>query len=255
MIEIKNLKKSFGETEVLKGISTHFEKGKTNLIIGQSGSGKTVFLKCILGLFEATDGDIIFDSTPLKSMDTKTRALLRQDIGMVFQGSALFDSMTVEENIMFPMKMFTDAKEDEIRDRANSVIKRVNLIDANHKLPSEISGGMKKRVAIARAIIMNPKYLFCDEPNSGLDPRTSILIDNLIQEITQEYQITTVINTHDMNSVMEIGEKIVFLENGLKQWEGTNKEIFKTDNESVTKFVYSSEMFKKIRKIYIEESS
>jgi|TARA_B110000858_G_scaffold81654_1_gene94675 phospholipid/cholesterol/gamma-HCH transport system ATP-binding protein len=255
MIHINNLIKSFDETPVLKGVSTTFEKGKTNLIIGQSGSGKTVFLKCIIGLFEATDGDIIFDNTSLESMDLRTRALLRQDIGMVFQGSALFDSMTVEENIMFPMKMFTDADEDEIKDRANTVINRVNLIDANHKMPSEISGGMKKRVAIARAIIMNPKYLFCDEPNSGLDPRTAILIDNLIQEITQEYAITTVINTHDMNSVMEIGEKIVFLENGLKQWEGTNQEIFKTDNEAVTKFVYSSEMFKKIREIYIKESN
>ena len=255
MIHINNLIKSFDKTPVLKGVSTTFEKGKTNLIIGQSGSGKTVFLKCIIGLFEATDGDIIFDNTSLESMDLRTRALLRQDIGMVFQGSALFDSMTVEENIMFPMKMFTDADEDEIKDRANTVINRVNLIDANHKMPSEISGGMKKRVAIARAIIMNPKYLFCDEPNSGLDPRTAILIDNLIQEITQEYAITTVINTHDMNSVMEIGEKIVFLENGLKQWEGTNQEIFKTDNEAVTKFVYSSEMFKKIREIYIKESN
>ena len=255
MIHINNLIKSFDETPVLKGVSTTFEKGKTNLIIGQSGSGKTVFLKCIIGLFEATDGDIIFDNTSLESMDLRTRALLRQDIGMVFQGSALFDSMTVEENIVFPMKMFTDADEDEIKDRANTVINRVNLIDANHKMPSEISGGMKKRVAIARAIIMNPKYLFCDEPNSGLDPRTAILIDNLIQEITQEYAITTVINTHDMNSVMEIGEKIVFLENGLKQWEGTNQEIFKTDNEAVTKFVYSSEMFKKIREIYIKESN
>ena len=255
MIHINNLIKSFDETPVLKGVSTTFEKGKTNLIIGQSGSGKTVFLKCIIGLFEATDGDIIFDNTSLESMDLRTRALLREDIGMVFQGSALFDSMTVEENIMFPMKMFTDADEDEIKDRANTVINRVNLIDANHKMPTEISGGMKKRVAIARAIIMNPKYLFCDEPNSGLDPRTAILIDNLIQEITQEYAITTVINTHDMNSVMEIGEKIVFLENGLKQWEGTNQEIFKTDNEAVTKFVYSSEMFKKIREIYIKESN
>jgi phospholipid/cholesterol/gamma-HCH transport system ATP-binding protein len=254
MIEIKNLAKSFDETQVLKGISTTFEKGKTNLIIGQSGSGKTVFLKSILGLFEADSGEIIFGNTSLKSMDLKERALLRQEIGMVFQGSALFDSMNVEENIMFPMRMFTTNSEEEIRERANTVINRVNLVNANLKLPSEISGGMKKRVAIARAIIMNPKYLFCDEPNSGLDPRTAILIDNLIQEITREYEITTVINTHDMNSVMEIGEKIVFLENGFKQWEGTNQEIFKTDNESVTKFVYSSEMFKKIRKIYIDES-
>ena len=254
MIEIKNLVKSFDETQVLRGISTTFEKGKTNLIIGQSGSGKTVFLKSILGLFEAESGEIIFGNTSLKSMDLKERALLRQEIGMVFQGSALFDSMNVEENIMFPMRMFTTNSEEEIRERANTVINRVNLVNANLKLPSEISGGMKKRVAIARAIIMNPKYLFCVEPNSGLDPRTAILIDNLIQEITREYEITTVINTHDMNSVMEIGEKIVFLENGFKQWEGTNQEIFKTDNESVTKFVYSSEMFKKIRKIYIDES-
>ena len=254
MIEIKNLVKSFDETQVLKGISTTLEKGKTNLNIGQSGSGKTVFLKSILGLFEADSGEIIFGNTSLKSMDLKERALLRQEIGMVFQGSALFDSMNVEENIMFPMRMFTTNSEEEIRERANTVINRVNLVNANLKLPSEISGGMKKRVAIARAIIMNPKYLFCDEPNSGLDPRTAILIDNLIQEITREYEITTVINTHDMNSVMEIGEKIVFLENGFKQWEGTNQEIFKTDNESVTKFVYSSEMFKKIRKIYIDES-
>ena len=253
MIQINNLIKSFEETQVLKGISTIFEKGKTNLIIGQSGSGKTVFLKCVLGLFEATDGDIVFDNTSLKSMDLKTRALLRQDIGMVFQGSALFDSMTVEENIMFPMKMFTDADEDEIRDRANTAINRVNLIDANHKMPSEISGGMKKRVAIARAIIMNPKYLFCDEPNSGLDPRTAILIDNLIQEITQEYAITTVINTHDMNSVMEIGENILFLKDGLKAWEGSKDTIFKTDNEVVTDFVYSSNLFKKVRKMYLED--
>ena len=173
---------------------------------------------------------------------------------MVFQGSALFDSMTVEENVMFPMQMFTQAPEDEIRERANIAIDRVNLVDANQKLPAEISGGMKKRVAIARAIVMNPSYLFCDEPNSGLDPKTAILIDNLIQEITQEYQITTVINTHDMNSVMEIGEKIIFLKEGYKAWEGTNKDIFKTGNEAVTDFVYSSELFKKVRKVYLEES-
>lgn len=254
MIEINNLKKSFGETEVLKGVSTVFEKGKTNLIIGQSGSGKTVFLKCILGLHQASEGEISYNQNPLSQMTEKERSLLRQDMGMVFQGSALFDSMTVEENVMFPMKMFTEAAADEIRERANIAIKRVNLIDANAKLPSEISGGMQKRVAIARAIIMNPNYLFCDEPNSGLDPKTAILIDNLIQEITQEYQITTVINSHDMNSVMEIGEKIIFLKDGEKKWEGSNKEIFKTDNEAVTNFVYSSELFKKVRKVYLEES-
>ncbi len=249
MIIVENLTKSFDGVQVLKGISATFEKGKTNLIIGESGSGKTVFLKCILGLFEQDSGDITFEKTRLRSMDTKTRALLRQEIGMVFQGSALFDSMNVEENVMFPMRMFTNASESEIQERANIVIKRVNLIDANHKMPSEISGGMKKRVAIARAIVMNPKYLFCDEPNSGLDPRTAILIDNLIHEITDEYQITTVINTHDMNSVMEIGEKIVFLKDGLKHWEGTSEEIFKTNNEAVTKFVYSSDLLKKIRVI------
>lgn len=254
MIEVKNIRKSFDGTEVLKGIDAHFEKGKTNLIIGQSGSGKTVFLKCILGLHQVTQGEIIYNNVPFSNMDEKDQRRLRQDMGMVFQGSALFDSMTVEENVMFPMQMFTDTDQDEIRERANIAINRVNLIDANHKLPAEISGGMKKRVAIARAIVMNPNYLFCDEPNSGLDPKTAILIDNLIQEITQEYQITTIINTHDMNSVMEIGEKIIFLKEGFKKWEGTNKDIFKTDNEAVTNFVYSSELFKKVRKVYLEES-
>ena len=254
MIAVNNIRKSFDGTEVLKGIDASFEKGKTNLIIGQSGSGKTVFLKCILGLHQVTEGEIIYNNVPFSSMDENAQTLLRQDMGMVFQGSALFDSMTVEENVMFPMQMFTETPQDEIRERANIAINRVNLIDANHKLPAEISGGMKKRVAIARAIVMNPNYLFCDEPNSGLDPKTAILIDNLIQEITQEYQITTIINTHDMNSVMEIGEKIIFLKEGVKSWEGTNKDIFKTDNEAVTNFVYSSELFKKVRKVYLEES-
>ena len=188
-------------------------------------------------------------------MSIKERSVLRQEIGMVFQGSALFDSMTVEENIMFPMQMFTKKVNSEIRDRANIAIKRVNLIDANTKFPDEISGGMKKRVAIARAIIMNPKYLFCDEPNSGLDPKTAILIDNLIQEITDEYQITTVINTHDMNSVMEIGEKIIFLKQGKKAWEGSNKDIFHTDNKAVSDFVYSSDLFKKVREVYLKEET
>ena len=254
MIEVTKLSKKFDDTYVLRDVSTSFEKGKTNLVIGQSGSGKTVFLKCILGLFSPESGEIIYNETPLSKMTSKERTMLRQDMGMVFQGSALFDSMTVEENIIFPMKMFTNTHIDEVRDRANVVIKRVNLINANNKLPSEISGGMKKRVAIARAIIMNPNYLFCDEPNSGLDPNTAILIDNLIQEITQEYQITTVINTHDMNSVMEIGEKIIFLESGEKKWEGTNKEIFNTDNKSISNFVYSSELLKKVRKIYVKEN-
>jgi phospholipid/cholesterol/gamma-HCH transport system ATP-binding protein len=233
-------------------MSTVFDKGKTNLIIGQSGSGKTVFLKCLLGLFETDSGRIKFENKALDEMTNKDRSILRQEIGMVFQGSALFDSMTVEENIMFPMQMFTKKEDEEIRERANQVIKRVNLINANEKFPDEISGGMKKRVAIARSIVMNPKYLFCDEPNSGLDPKTAILIDNLIQEITEEYDITTVINTHDMNSVMEIGEKIVFLKNGKKAWEGTKKEIFNTDNEAVTNFVYSSDLFKKVREVYLK---
>ena len=238
MIEVENITKSFDGTQVLKGISTVFEKGKTNLIIGQSGSGKTVFLKCLLGLFQADSGKILFEGKRLKKMNLKERTILRQEMGMVFQGSALFDSMTVEENIMFPMQMFTQKGDEEIRDRVNSVIKRVNLINANDKLPDEISGGMKKRVAIARAIVMNPKYLFCDEPNSGLDPKTAIIIDNLIKEITEEYNITTVINTHDMNSVMEIGEKIVFLKNGLKAWEGTKKEKFNPKNKNLVKKFY-----------------
>ena len=253
MIEVENIHKSFGDHHVLKGISTKFEKGKTNLIIGQSGSGKTVFLKCLLGLFEPDEGNICYNGQYYSELSIKERRNLRQEMGMVFQGSALFDSMTVEGNVMFPLDMFTDQSKSEMRDRVDFVLKRVNLVDAHKKYPAEISGGMQKRVAIARAIVMNPKYLFCDEPNSGLDPKTAILIDNLIHEITQEYDITTVINTHDMNSVMEIGEKIIFLKNGYKEWEGTNKEIFKTDNQAVTDFVYSSELFKKVRQMYIEE--
>ena len=253
MIKADNISKSFEGIPILNKISTVFEKGKTNLIIGQSGSGKTVFLKCLLGLLETDSGKILFENNPLKKMNTKERSVLRQEMGMVFQGSALFDSMTVEENIMFPMQMFTKKNDAEIREQANVVIKRVNLINANNKLPDEISGGMKKRVAIARAIVMNPKYLFCDEPNSGLDPKTAILIDNLIQEITDEYNITTVINTHDMNSVMEIGEKIIFLLEGKKAWEGSKYEIFNTDNEAVTNFVYSSNLFKKVREVYLKK--
>ncbi|WP_372973827.1 ABC transporter ATP-binding protein [Muriicola sp.] len=253
MIEVENLHKSFGEHHVLKGITTTFEKGKTNLVIGQSGSGKTVFLKCLLGLFSPDQGKIIYDGRVYSELEPREQRDLRQEMGMVFQGSALFDSMTVEGNVMFPLDMFTKQSQSEMLDRVNFVLKRVNLIDANHKYPSELSGGMKKRVAIARAIVMNPKYLFCDEPNSGLDPKTAILIDNLIQEITEEYNITTVINSHDMNSVMEIGEKIIFLKDGFKEWEGSNKEIFKTDNKAVTNFVYSSELFKKVRQMYLEE--
>ncbi|MBJ6366817.1 ABC transporter ATP-binding protein [Snuella sedimenti] len=254
MIEVKNLHKSFGEAEVLKGISTTFEKGKTNLIIGQSGSGKTVFLKCLLGLFNYEEGSISYDGEIFSQLTEDEKRNLRSKIGMVFQGSALFDSMTIAENVMFPLQMFTKQSKSEMQDRVDFVLKRVNLDNAHYKMPSEASGGMQKRVAIARAIVNNPKYLFCDEPNSGLDPKTAIVIDNLIQEITDEYQITTVINSHDMNSVMEIGEKIVFLKDGLKAWEGSNETIFKTDNEAVTNFVYSSNLFKKVRKMYLEEN-
>ena len=214
MIEVNNLHKYFGDAHVLDGITTSFEKGKTNLVIGQSGSGKTVFMKCLLGLLIPDEGTINYDGRIFSELSTDERRNLRQEMGMVFQGSALFDSMTVEENVMFPLEMFTNQSRSEMGDRANIVLNRVNLTDDAHKkYPAEISGGMKKRVAIARAIVMNPKYLFCDEPNSGLDPNTAIIIDNLIQEITKEYDIITVINSHDMNSVMEIGEKIIFLRN------------------------------------------
>ncbi len=253
MIEVKNLHKSFGDSLVLKGISTTFEKGKTNLIIGQSGSGKTVFMKCLLGLLEPEEGTIAYEGKIYSDLSGDEKRDLRQEMGMVFQGSALFDSMSVEENVMFPLDMFTRQSRAEMQDRVDFVLKRVNLVDSHKKMPSEISGGMKKRVAIARAIVMNPKYLFCDEPNSGLDPKTAMLIDNLIKEITEEYNMTAVINTHDMNSVMEIGEKIIFLKDGKKEWEGSKREIFRTDNEAVTNFVYSSDLFKKVRQMYIEE--
>ena len=253
MIEIKNIEKSFGESKVLKGVSCLFEAGKTNLIIGQSGSGKTVLLKSLLGIHYPEKGTISFDGRIYSELLPEEKRELRTEIGMVFQGSALFDSMTVQDNIMFPLDMFTNLTFTEKKKRVREVMGRVHLENAEKKFPSEISGGMQKRVAIARAIVNNPKYLFCDEPNSGLDPKTAIVIDNLIREITEEYNITTVINTHDMNSVMEIGEKIVFLKNGLLEWEGSNKEIFKTDNEAVTDFVYSSELFKRVRKMYLED--
>jgi len=253
MISIENIQKRFGDEEILKGITTTFDKGKTNLIIGQSGSGKTVLLKCLVGLFTPEDGKIFYGKEAFKSMDETRKRHLREEIGMLFQGGALFDSMNIEENIMFPLRMFTKMSKEEMLERVNDVLNRVNLQNVNHKFPAEISGGMQKRVSIARAIVNKPKYLFCDEPNSGLDPKTATVIDNLVQEITHEYDITTVVVTHDMNSVMEIGENIVFLKDGILVWQGNNQEIFKTDNEDVTDFVYSSDLFKKIREIQLNE--
>ena len=218
MIKVKNLKKSFNNKPILKGISCEFEKGKTSLIIGQTGSGKTVFLKCLLGLHTHDEGQIIFNKSNIQQMNENQKMELKSSIGTVFQGSALFDSMTIEENVMFPLRMFKNMPFDEMLDRVNLVLKRVELENSNKKMPSEASGGMQKRVAIARAIVNNPSYLFCDEPNSGLDPKTAIVIDNLIKEITEELNITTIINSHDMNSVMEIGEKIIFLKNGVLEW-------------------------------------
>ncbi|MEP6951800.1 MAG: ATP-binding cassette domain-containing protein [Ginsengibacter sp.] len=244
MIEIKNVSKGFGDKEVLKNVSAVMETGKTNLIIGTSGSGKTVLQKCMVGLFEVDTGDMIFDGKDLTTMPQDERKELRQQIGMLFQGSALFDSMTVEQNVKFPLDMFTKWSHAKKIERVNDVLERVNLKDTNKKFPAEISGGMKKRVGIARAIVLNPKYLFCDEPNSGLDPQTSMVIDKLIHEITIENNITTVINTHDMNSVMEIGENILYLYNGKKEWEGTNKEIIFNKNEKLNEFIFASEFLR-----------
>ena len=253
MIEVKDINKSFGNNHVLHDVNATFEKGKVNLIIGGSGQGKSVLTKCIVGLHEPDTGSIYYDNRDFTNMDRKERKEIRQEIGMLFQGSALFDSMTVEENIMFPLTMFTKQSKKERLERVNFCLERVNLAGRNDLYPAECSGGMQKRIAIARAISMNPKYLFCDEPNSGLDPQTAIIIDNLIREITYEYDMTTVVITHDMNSVMEIGEKIIFLKQGLKEWEGSYKTIFKTENEAVTDFVYSSNLYKKIREVYNKE--
>ncbi|WP_313113035.1 ABC transporter ATP-binding protein [Aequorivita sediminis] len=254
MIKIEDVHKRFGEEEILKGISTVFEKGKTNLIIGQSGSGKSVMLKCLIGLFKPEQGKIYYGDEAIQDMDDERQRKLREEMGMLFQGGALFDSMNIEENVMFPLRMFTKMKKQEMLARVNEVLKRVNLEGVNKKYTAEISGGMQKRVSIARAIVNKPKYLFCDEPNSGLDPKTATLIDTLIQEITHEYDITTIVVTHDMNSVMEIGEKVMLLKNGKLVWQGTNQEIFKTDNEDVTSFVYSSDLFKKIRDVQLKEN-
>lgn len=251
MIQVQDIKKSFNGVEILKGVSATFLTGKTNLIIGQSGSGKTVFLKTLLGLHTPDSGEIIYDEQKFSQITKNERRKLRQAMGMVFQGSALFDSMTVEENVAFPLQLFSNLGAGEMKDRVDFVLEKVNLVNAHKKKPSEISGGMQKRVAIARAVVNSPKYLFCDEPNSGLDPKTAIVIDNLILAVTKEFNITTIINTHDMNSVMEIGEQIIFLKNGYKEWEGSKDNIFMADNEAVTDFVYSSELFKKVRQLYM----
>jgi len=248
MIDVRNISKSFAEKQVLKNISVTFERGKTNLIIGRSGSGKTILMKCLVGLEEVDSGEIFFDNRNFPKMNFMDKKEVRKEIGMLFQGSALFDSMTVEDNVIFPLSMFTDKTIEEKRERANFCLKRVNLLNTNHLFPSELSGGMKKRVAIARAISMNPKYLFCDEPNSGLDPQTSIVIDNLIKEITQEYQMTTVINTHDMNSVIEIGDYIAFIYEGQLWWKGNNTEILDVDNKELNDFVYATEILRRIKK-------
>lgn len=240
MIEVKDINKKFGENYVLKGISASFKEGMCNLIIGASGSGKTTLLKCMVGLHEPDSGSVLYGGRDFTRMNFETRIEIRKEIGMLFQSSALFDSMTVEENIMFPLNMFTDQRTKEKRERANFCLERVNLEGKNKLFPAELSGGMKKRVGIARAISMQPKYLFVDEPNSGLDPKTSIVIDELIKEITNEYKTTTIVVTHDMNSVMGIGDNIIFLHNGEKWWEGSNKDIAHTDNKELNEFVFAS---------------
>jgi phospholipid/cholesterol/gamma-HCH transport system ATP-binding protein len=247
MLEIKNINKSFGDRHVTKDFSCQFDQGKTNLIIGESGSGKTVLLKCMVGLTKVDSGEVLYDGRDFLSMRMKEKQNLRKEIGMLFQGGALFDSKTVEENITFPLSMFTDMTEEEKLERANFCLSRVNLKDVNNLYPSEISGGMKKRVAIARAIAPNPKYLFCDEPNSGLDPKTSIVIDKLIKEITVEFNMTTIVITHDMNSVMEIGDKVVFICNQQKWWEGSNNTILHTDNKELLDFIYVSKFLKELK--------
>jgi phospholipid/cholesterol/gamma-HCH transport system ATP-binding protein len=247
LIEIKNISKSFSGRNVINDISFKFETGKTNMIIGESGSGKTTLLKCMVGLNEIDSGQILYDGRSFTELNFKEKKDVRKEIGMLFQGGALFDSKTVEENVVFPLSMFTNLSESEKRDRANFCLQRVNLLNANNLYPSEISGGMKKRVAIARAIAVQPKYLFCDEPNSGLDPKTSIVIDNLIKEITEEYNITTIVITHDMNSVIEIGDNIMFIYKGNKHWEGSKHEILKTNDPEVCDFVYATQFMKELK--------
>lgn len=247
MIEVKDVYKSFGDKEVLKGVSAKMLPGKTNLIIGSSGSGKTVFMKCMIGLIKPDSGQVLYEGKDLYRMEEAELKELRQQVGMLFQGSALFDSMTVAQNIRFPLDMLTTMDLKEKMTRVDEVLARVNMEGVNKKFPAEISGGMKKRVALARAVVMNPKYLFCDEPNSGLDPQTSILIDELIRDITLEYNITTVINTHDMNSVMESGDNIIYLHKGLKKWEGSSKDIIFSDDEDLNNFIFASDFLRKAK--------
>ena len=255
MIEIQNLYKSFGDKDVLNGISTIFDSGKTNLIIGQSGSGKTVLMKNIVGLLEPTSGDIIYDGRNFVTMDKKEKITLRREMGMIFQSAALFDSLAVLENVMFPLDMLSNMNFRDRVKRAQFCLDRVNLKDVETKFPGELSGGMQKRVAIARAIALNPKYLFCDEPNSGLDPKTSLVIDELLHSITHEFNITTIINTHDMNSVMGIGENIIFIYDGHKEWQGVSADIMGSDNKKLTDFIFASDLLKKMRKAVTEKQS
>ena len=253
MIEVKNITKSFEGRTVLNNISTIFEDGKTNLIIGRSGSGKTVMIKNIIGLMRPDSGQILYDGRDLTSMNKAELKSLRKEMGMLFQGSALFDSMTVLENVMFPLDMFSKDSSKERLKRAEFCLDRVNLSEAGHLYPSEISGGMMKRAAIARAIALNPKYLFCDEPNSGLDPKTSLLIDDLIHDITLEYKMTTVINTHDMNSVINIGDNIIFIKEGIKEWQGTKEEVITSNNKALNDFIFASDLFRKVKEVEEEE--
>ncbi|MBK8300561.1 MAG: ATP-binding cassette domain-containing protein [Chitinophagaceae bacterium] len=255
MIEVKNIKKSFADKTVIEDVSSVMKAGQCNLIIGSSGSGKTVLMKCMVGLFEPDDGDVLYSGQNFTKMKGQDKTEIRKEIGMLFQGSALFDSQTVEQNVMFPLNMFSKDSHKKKLDRVNEVLNRVNLVDSNRKYPSELSGGMKKRVALARAIVLNPKYLFCDEPNSGLDPQTSLVIDRLIKEITIEYNITTVINTHDMNSVMEIGNYILYMFEGNKEWEGTNKEIIFSKNQRLNDFIFASEFLRDAKDMRMLEES
>lgn len=254
MIEVRNLTKSFGDKVVLDNINVTFETGKTNLIIGQSGSGKTVLMKNLVGLLQPTNGEVLYDDRDFTRMSKKEKVLMRREMGMIFQSAALFDSLNVLENVMFPLDMFSTMNYRERVKRAQECLDRVNLIEAQQKYPGEISGGMQKRVAIARAIVMNPKYLFCDEPNSGLDPKTSLVIDELLSGITKDYNMTTIINTHDMNSVMGIGENICFIYQGHKEWQGNKDEVMTSTNEKLNDLVFASDLFRKVKEVELEEA-